>query len=286
MAGKEGGLSHTFVVCELGGIAEGDLSVMLRQIEAAAAAGADAVKAQWLSDPAALVKRRRAEGYVGAYERLAYPVEWLGTLRDAAKARGLGFGCSVYLPSDAANVVPFVQFLKIASFENMDRELMSAVDLLNARVIISAGMGDRDHAQWLTSWRNTRRRFSTTIDSGYTWFGPSDTDVLHCCSAYPCPPESINLAVIRAYDLDGFSDHTANVLTGAFAVCAGARIVEFHLRLDDSNPANPDYVCALSPVDANRYVANIRLAERVMGDGVKACQPCEREMARYRVGVK
>lgn len=258
-------MSHTFIVAELGSIAEGQLDVMLRQIDAAAEAGCDAVKVQWLSDPATLVKRRNADGYAGAYQRLAWPLEWHATLRQRAAEGGLEYWSSCYLRQDAWPLEPYVDGFKVASFEASDGPLIDTICVTGKPVLVSLGMGGSP----ILSWTSPR--------------------YLHCVSAYPAPMDACNLAVLWQGDrlgmrFSGFSDHTANVLTGAFAVCAGASAVEFHLRLDDSDPGNPDYSCALSPGQAKQYVANIRLAEAAMGNGIRGMQPCEAEMAKYRVG--
>lgn len=249
-----------YVIAELGSLAEGSLETMLRQVEAAAEAGCSAVKAQWLSNPQRLVERRKAQDYAGAYQHIAYPLAWLETLRDRAKMHGMEFGCSVYLSEDVPFLAKMVDFLKVASFEAEDRALTDAIDALvpSVRVIASVGMGAG--ARQSSNWEH-----------------------LHCISAYPAPLQQLNLGRIRAEGLDGFSDHSADLLTGAFAVAADARIIEFHLRLADSNQANPDYACALDPDQAKHYVGNIALAEAMMGDGWGQAQPCEADMLRYRV---
>jgi sialic acid synthase SpsE len=101
-------------------------------------------------------------------------------------------------------------------------------------------------------------------------------------SAYPTPIEDANLAAIRACNLDGFSDHTRHILTGALAVAAGARILEVHFCLPDTRDDNPDRVVSHEPEALAEYVRLTRLAAVALGDGVKKIQPSERENARFR----
>jgi sialic acid synthase SpsE len=113
-------------------------------------------------------------------------------------------------------------------------------------------------------------------------------DFLHCVSAYPTPVEQLNLAVLRETDdhcaiWSGLSDHTTHPLVGALAVAAGARIIEAHLKLDDTDPQNPDAPHARTPTAFADYVRNIRFAKAVMGDGVKRVMPSEAAMLPYRV---
>jgi pseudaminic acid synthase len=178
-----------------------------------------------------------------------------------------------YLPVDVSTIEPHTCAWKVASFEALAVDLRDAIAVAASKPLyLSVGMLDE----------------RATADAVRLWGGTgNDLTTMLCVSAYPSPVSACNLSLLRpddfcGSDFDGFSDHTANVLTGAFAVCAGARIVEFHLRLDDSNPANPDYSCALSPSEAKRYVDLIRLAESAMGSGVKAMQECERPMSAFR----
>jgi sialic acid synthase SpsE len=268
-----GGMSHTWICAELGGIAEGRQEVMLRQIDAAADAGCDAVKGQWVSNPARLVERRKAQDYAGAYANIAYPLDWLGVMREHATARGLEFGCSVYIEGDAAKVAPFCQFIKLASFEWPDVVMLTEARNTDLRVIASTGMaGSGDDED--------------VIDDAVYW-GGMGVELLHCVSCYnqPIPPDQWNLAAIREYGLAGFSDHTRSVQSGHDAVLAGARILEVHSRLADSNPSNPDYGVALDPERLKDYVTLVREAEVKLGDGIKAAQLCESAMLRYRVTV-
>ena len=116
--------------------------------------------------------------------------------------------------------------------------------------------------------------------------------VLACVSVYPCPDAEANLAVLRPSvnefpgqpPYQGYSDHTLHPWTGALAVAAGARVVEFHVRLDDTDPANADFAVARDPLKAAEYVRNIRQAEALLGDGVRGARACEAPMLRYRVG--
>ena len=91
----------------------------------------------------------------------------------------------------------------------------------------------------------------------------------------------MNLAALK--QCDGLSDHSRHRWMGALAVAAGAEIIEAHLRLDDTDPENPDFATAFTPAEFADYVRNIRFAEAALGDGQKRLQDCERPMAEYRV---
>jgi N,N'-diacetyllegionaminate synthase len=106
--------------------------------------------------------------------------------------------------------------------------------------------------------------------------------VLHCVSGYPTPLEQVNLTVLRRWWCDGFSDHTANPLTGALAVAAGAKVLEVHFRLDETATDNPDYPVSLSPGGLRSYIYLARRAAEAMGDGIKRVMPSEEKNRRHR----
>ena len=247
--------AHTFVIAEVAACHDGDAVRAYELVSLAADIGADAVKFQWTSSPERMVKRRRAPEHLAAYRLLAFPVSWHEDLQRAAAARRLDYLCPVYLPEDLPVVAPYVTRFKISSFEAPDREFVNAHRKYGKPIIVSSGMG-----------------------------GPYyDLDCLHCVSAYPAPPEEMNLRRIWRAGYVGLSDHSRHPWTGALAVAAGARIIEFHLRLAETDPSNADYAVARTADEAREYVANIRLAEKMLGSGDRRAMPCEKPMLRYRV---
>ena len=75
----------------------------------------------------------------------------------------------------------------------------------------------------------------------------------------------------------GYSDHTESISAGGLAVAAGAVIIEKHFTLDRS-ATGPDHAMSLEPPDLRRYVAGIREAEKLMGDGSLDFDQCEAEV--------
>lgn len=258
-------MGRTLIIAEVGSTHDGVTDRMGWLIRAAKQAGADACKFQWTSSPDRLATRRKAEDYKGAYQTIAFGAGMLPWLKTLCDATGIEFMCSVYLPEDIPVVAPLVTRFKVASFEAMDETFIKAHFPFGKPLIVSTGMTRREDLFWL--------------------HGDAAISLLHCVSAYPAPPEEMNLAVLRDGPFDGLSDHTTSVLTGAVAVGAGATILEKHLRLDYTDPANPDFPHSLPPNPFALYVQNVRLAERLMGSDVKQPQPSEAAMMRYRVGA-
>jgi N-acetylneuraminate synthase/N,N'-diacetyllegionaminate synthase len=107
----------------------------------------------------------------------------------------------------------------------------------------------------------------------------ADVVFLHCTSTYPCSPDNVNLRAMETIrkELDvsvGYSDHTVLPETPAFAVAAGASILEKHFTLDSTLPG-PDHEASLEPEELDHAVALVHTAARIRGNPRK--QPTESE---------
>lgn len=264
-------MSRTLVIAEPGCTHEGSLAVLLKLLHTAADCGADVFKPQWVSDAVQMCERRhigpehpKRAYYEQAYGWNQFPVEWHAQLRHECTQRGMAYACTVFLPQDVAMIAPFVDYIKVSSFESSDQAMAAALQRIPEppKRLASYGMQGP-----LPRWIGCTR--------------------LHCVTAYPAPANEINLRVLWPgedyQDYEGLSDHSRNVLTGAVAVGAGASIIETHFRLDDCDPANPDYAVAFTQQEFAQYVRNVREAERMMGDGVKKIQPSEEWALSYKV---
>ena len=262
-----------FIIAEVGSTHGGNLPNARAAVEIFAQRGADAVKFQWTSDPARMAARRHASEYADAYRALAFPREWLAELAAHCQRYNVEFICTTFLPEDTAVVAPYVNWFKVSAFEATDDAFLALHEPFGKPVIVSTGMMDLTDVSLLVA---THRHVTT---------------VLHCVSAYPSPPEAMNLLAIDTMRavlgprgiVVGLSDHSRHVLTGALAVALGAEVVEVHVRLGSTLESCPDYPVSLSPQELKQYVENVRLAERMRGDGRKVMQDAERPLARYRV---
>jgi N,N'-diacetyllegionaminate synthase len=274
----------TYVIAEIGSCHDGDLVNAMRLVDAAKAAGADAVKAQFWSDADKLADRRKVpKQYRELYQRYQVPQEWLTDIWRSCYEQQIDFMCTAYLPEDVAVVAPHVKHFKIASFEAEATDLLDAhlpfidrdiVDRRPRLVYVSMGMGasvDTVVRHLAHGSRAQRVRF------------------LLCTSSYPAPVETLNLRRFwpcRDWtEMDGLSDHSPphHTWTGALAVAAGAEAIEAHLRLDATNPRNPDAPHAMTPPQFADYVRNIRFAEVCLSDGRETAFAAEAAMAAYRV---
>ena len=253
-------MNRTFVIGEIASAHDGELAKALRLIDAVADAGADVAKAEYWSDPDKLADRRHVpERFREHYRRYAVPREWLPSLKARCDARRIEFMATTYLMEDIGTVAPFVKRFKIAGFEVQDRRFVEAHDPFGKGIIASVPLG--------------------------VPMPEFEAEFLHCCQAYPVAIDDLHLEFLCGYDFVGFSDHSGVLDVGAAAVFAGARIIEAHIKLDDTDSANYDAgPHAHTSQGFTEYVAMIRRAERMLGVGDKTqAFNCEADVAGFRV---
>lgn len=255
------------VIAEIGSCHDGSLDQALALVRMAKDCGANIVKAQFWSSAKRMAKRRKAPEYEAIYAKYQVPESWLPVLRAEANRVGLVFACSSYLPEDVETVAEHAEILKISSFEANDPQLLVAhrpFASSGRRVIVSMGL--RSDPETLREWLGFPLR--------------SAAETLWCVSAYPAPLDALDLDRVRLFR--GYSDHSGDIRVGGWAVAAGARIIEAHLRLHETDNENPDAgPHALCPEAFESYVQEIRDVERAMsGSGT---QDAEKAMSRYVV---
>jgi N,N'-diacetyllegionaminate synthase len=260
---------RVLVVAEIGNNHEGRADVAAQLIDAAADAGADAVKFQtfqtrFFANPA-------DEARYARLARFELPPEDFGTLSRRARKRGLLF---VSTPLDLPSVdvlAPIVDAFKIASGDNDFLPLLDAVAATAVPLIISTGASDLETVRRAVDTVAQRRGHREHVA------------LLQCTSAYPAPPTEVHLAAIRtlASEFDcqaGYSDHTLGIEAAVAAVAAGARIVEKHFTLDKQFSDFRDHQLSADPCEMADMVTRIRRIEEMLGSSEKCVQPSERDM--------
>ncbi|MBI3444101.1 MAG: pseudaminic acid synthase [Magnetospirillum sp.] len=263
IAGRPIGPDHPpFIIAEMSANHNGDLGRALDLLEAAAKAGADAVKLQTLK-PDAITIDHDGPGFVieggpwdgrklfDLYSEAQTPWEW----HEALFRRGRELGVIVFSsPFDKA-AVDFLADLgapafKIASFEMADPDLVGHAAGKGKPIIVStglAGLGD------IAATVETVRRA-----------GNPDLILLHCISSYPAPTEDANLATIphmaEAFGVPvGLSDHTQGTAVAVAAVALGACVIEKHVTLRRAD-GGLDSHFSLEPEELAQLVRDCRAA--------------------------
>lgn len=266
-----------FIIAEAGVNHNGDADLARRLIDAAAESGADAVKFQTYV-PALLTTRTAT---MAAYQRTNLGVERsqadmlaalrlddraLPSLRAHAEARGLVFLSSPFDIASARLLRELgVPALKIGSGELTNLPFLAELAGLGLPLLLSTGMATLDECE------DAAGAVRNAGDPPVCW--------MHCVSAYPAPPDAMNLRAVQTLRQAlggpiGLSDHTMSPDLAPAAVALGAAVIEKHLTLD-RGMAGPDHAASLEPIEFAEMVRRVRLVESALGTGVKGPAPCE-----------
>ena len=274
-----------YVIAELSANHQQDFAKAVEIVHAAKAAGADAIKLQTYTPDTITLDCDNEYFRIGAgtiwagrglhelYAEAFTPWEWQPKLK--ALAGELGLAC-FSSPFDHT-AVDFLEKMdvpayKIASFELVDLPLIRRVAQTGKPVIMSTGMA-------------TRAEIAEAVQTART-AGATQLALLKCTSAYPSPPESMNLRTITHLALEfgapiGLSDHTLGLAVPVAAIAIGARIIEKHLTLSRSDPG-PDSGFSLEPHEFKEMVAAIRVAQSALGDADYGATPSEEASRVFR----
>jgi N-acetylneuraminate synthase len=269
-------VNYTFVIAEAGVNHNGDPALARALVDAAVAAGADAVKFQTFSVDRLLTRQaakaeyqQRATGSdQSQYDMLAHlelsPADHQTLFTYCAEV-GIEFMSTPFDPESA-------RFLKRLGVRRLK---ISSGDVTNLPmpVVLSTGMADMAEVE--------------AAVAALRGAGTTDLAVLQCVSNYPADPTLTNLRVMetfaRAFGTPvGLSDHSTGLAMSIAAAARGAAYIEKHFTLDRSLPG-PDHQASLLPDELRALVAAIRDVEAALGDGVKRPAPSElpvRDVAR------
>lgn len=263
--------SRCFVVAEAGVNHNGDRELAKRLVEAAADAGADAVKFQtWstnelvtLEAPLAAYQAENLGNRTSQHEmlkKLELRRADLAAVKAHADTRGILFFSAADDEGSADLLDELgVEVIKIGSGELTNLPLLAHVAAKKKPVVLSTGMADM---------REVATAVATLEEAGCR-----SLVLLHCVSLYPAEPGDANLRAMDAlagafgYPV-GFSDHTLGDAVALAAVARGACMLEKHLTLDVSMDG-PDHRMSLDPQAFRSLVASVRLVEQALGDGRK-----------------
>ncbi len=188
------------------------------------------------------------------------PVHFLPELAERCHAKGLKFGCTPFYLDAVEELLPFVDFYKIASYELLWGDLLAACAQTGKPVILSTGMADIAEV----------RQAVVKIQE----HGGGDLSLLHCVSAYPVSPEDCNLTAIKTMRKEfllpvGWSDHSVSPAVIYRAVHAlKADMIEFHLDLDGSGEEFSTGHCWLS-AHIREVIKNVGIGMIADGDSIK-----------------
>lgn len=263
------GKNKPFIIAEMSGNHNQSLERGIKIIEAAAAAGVDAVKLQTYTADTMTIDKKDGEFFIedkkslwqgkSLYElyQVAYtPWEWHEKFFNRCKE--LGIMC-FSTPFDFT-AVDFLEkldcpFYKIASFENIDLPLIKKVAKTGKPIIASTGMASVSELGDLVR---------TAEENGC-----KDLTLLKCTSSYPSTPEGTNLLTIpHMKELFkcrvGLSDHTLGIGVAVASIALGATVIEKHFTLSRAE-GGVDSAFSMEPQEMAQLVKECNAAYQALG---------------------
>lgn len=270
-----------FIVAEVGVNHNGSIAMAKKLIDAAKAAGADAVKFQ-MCDPAEMVVRgapkaayqEKTVGHESHYDmlqRLYFGVAEHKVLKAYAKKKGIIFFSTPFSIKDVRELTKLkMPAMKVGSSDTNNLSQLRVIAKAHVPIIFSTGM-------------SSLKEVKTSI-AAFRKAGGKDIVVLHCTTAYPTADKDVNLRAMvtmkNTFKLPvGYSDHTPGTDVAVAAVALGACVIEKHITLSKKLPG-PDHFASLEPKEFAMLVQAIRRAEKILGTGVKGPTGGEKVIAK------
>lgn len=273
-------MNKTFIIAEAGVNHNGSLEMALRLVDAAVAAGADAVKFQTFKAEKIIAANAPKANYqkegTGSDESQLEMVKKLELDENAhiilnrhCQDKGIQF---LSTPFDLESIDLLnrlkLEIFKIPSGEITNLPYLRKLGALKKQLILSTGMADLDE---IKDALDVLTEFGTALEN---------ITVLHCNTEYPTPFEDVNLRAMLTIRNAfpgismGYSDHTNGIEVSIAAVAMGASVIEKHFTLDRNLPG-PDHKASLEPDELKAMVQAIRNIEKALGDGIKRPSPSE-----------
>lgn len=258
----------------------------LQIVDAAAAAGVDALKIQtYTADTMTLDSNSgdfsvtdssslwAGKSLYQLYQEAFTPWEWHDPIFKRCKERGI-VGFSTPFDETAVDFLEKLEvpFYKIASFENTDIPLIRKVAATGKPMIISTGMA-------------SIAELDETVQTARE-FGSPEIVLLKCTSAYPAPPSEANLATIphlqELFQVPvGISDHTLGIGVSLAAVALGACVIEKHFTLCRAE-GGVDSAFSMEPAEMMLLVEESRKASAAIGKVWYGVSEKELESRKFR----
>ncbi len=263
---REIGLDHPpYIIAEIGVNHDGEIARALELTDAAADAGADAVKLQFFETDRLMSKAAKLAAYqknagetdpIEMLRRLELTIDEMSLVVDRAHERGIHAIVTVFSTElvAIAETLPWDAY-KTASPDIVNRPLLEALMATGKPMIVSTGASTSGEVHRAYDWILKCRHVA----------------LLQCVSCYPTSRSNASIAGMLAFDneieLDGgargYSDHTPYTDTGALAVRIGASILEKHFTYDQS-ATGPDHSASLCFSEMQEYIYRAKTATKAI----------------------
>jgi N,N'-diacetyllegionaminate synthase len=277
---REVGPGHPcLIIAEVAQAHDGSLGMAHAYIDAAADAGADAVKFQTHiaaaeSTPGEPFRVKFSHQDASRYDywkRMEFTEPQWGGLAQHARERDILF-LSTPFSLEAVELLDRlgVPAWKVGSGEVTNLPMLSRMAETGRPVLISSGMA---------SWED--------LDQAAAAIGArAPLAVLQCTTSYPCPPEKVGLNLIAQlrdrYGCPvGLSDHSGTIYASLAAAVLGANLVEVHVVFS-RQCFGPDVQASITTGELAQLVDGVRYIERAMAHPLDKSQMAG-EMSELKV---
>lgn len=267
-----------FIIAEIGINHNGDINIAKNLIDAAAFAGANAVKFQKRTVEKVYPKedldeyRKSPWGTTNRKQKLGleFDKEEYDEIDRYCKDKGIEWFASAWDTDSQLFLRNYnCNYNKIASAMLTCREILEMVVNEGKYTFISTGMSTlKEITKVVEIFREAKCPF----------------ELMHCCSVYPTPPEKANLNVMsvlreRFNCKVGYSAHDVGLIITCAAVALGASSIEKHITLDRSMYGS-DQAASVEIMGFHRLVGYVRSIEKSLGDGKKIITPGEKDLKK------
>lgn len=289
---------RTYIIAEAGVNHNGSIELAKKLIDAAAEAGADAVKFQTFKTenlvsklaPKAKYQKETtsaSESQFDMLKKLELDENTHEELIIYCKKRNIEF-LSTPFDFDSLNLLSNkfeITSMKVPSGEITNAPFLLKVAQTQKPIILSTGMstlGEVEQALGVIAFgyidRDEEPSLAKFQEAYYSAEGQKvirkNVVILHCTTEYPTKYEDVNLEAMNtlkhAFGLNvGYSDHTLGIAVPIAAVARGAVVIEKHFTLDRNLPG-PDHQASLEPAELKEMVTNIRQIEKAIGNSIKS----------------
>ncbi len=250
--GFEIGGNRCYLIADVGSNHKQDLSLAKESIDAAAEAGANAVKFQSINLEG--LYQAPDQATADFIRQLEFPEDWHQELAEYSKAKGVVFFSSPTYPK-AVDLLEEVEvpLYKLASAQvGTFPQMVERVASLNKPTIFSTGIANYEEV--------------TKAVQIFEQAGNDQYIILHCNSIYPVPAEKVNMPLMDTYKAMfgcpvGFSDHTNGIHIPLAAVARGAKVIEKHFTLDKNFDTPDSTSFAADPLEFGLLAQQVRELE-------------------------
>ncbi len=236
--------SRCYLIAEIAQAHDGSLGTALAYIDAAARAGADAVKFQChiaseestTSEPWRIKFSHQDSSRFEYWKRMEFTPEQWKIIKDRCYSQKVDFICSPFSKKAITLLDELgVSVWKVASGEFLSKSLIDSMIQTRKPLWLSTGMVNWNEINQMVSYLNNKK---------------AEFVLFQCTTAYPCPPEKIGLGAMQQMAKDyqcsvGLSDHSGTIFPGLVAAALGAKYLEVHVVFS-RDCFGPDVVASIT----------------------------------------